>query len=98
MLPSLNGLRLQHCRCAGNLNAYHTTFLARPERITGARVQATTKNRVDLCLRLEGQKPVERLRHSKLYENMEFEIRLTSTDEVGSEVLGWLQKAHEQNR
>src|SRR5262249_39612060 len=41
--------------------------LVTPRR-TFARVQATTKSRVDLCLRLEGQKPTGRLRSSKLHE------------------------------
>src|SRR5262245_10188205 len=67
-------------------------------RRTFARVQATTKNRVDLCLRLEGYSPTGRLRSSKLHENMEREIRFTATDKVDSEVRGWLQKAYEQNR
>jgi hypothetical protein len=70
--------------------------LVTPRR-TFARVQATTKNRVDLCLRLKSQLRTGRLRPSKLHENMGLGIRLTTTDEVDSEVLGWLQKAYEQN-
>jgi hypothetical protein len=61
--------------------------LVTPRR-TFARVQATTKNRVDVLLRLDGQKPAGRLRPSKLFENMALEIPLTTTDEVDSEVLG----------
>src|SRR5262249_53206674 len=62
-----------------------------------ARVQATTKNRVDLCLRLEGQKLTGRLRSSRLHEHMGFEITLATADDVDSEVLGWLQRAFDQN-
>ncbi len=39
-------------------------------RKTFARVQATTKNRVGLGLRLEGQKPIGRLRPSRIHETM----------------------------
>jgi Endosomal/lysosomal potassium channel TMEM175 len=67
-------------------------------RRTFARVQATTKDRLNLCLRLEGQQAAGRLRPSKFQENMRIEIQLTTSDEVDSEVLGWLQKACEQNR
>jgi hypothetical protein len=70
--------------------------LVTPRR-TFARVQATTKNRVDLCLRLKNQSPAGRLRPSKRHEHMEHEIRLTATDKVDSEVSGWLQRAYEQN-
>jgi len=41
--------------------------------------------------------PTGRLRPLRLHENMELKIRLTTTDKVDSEVLGWLQKAYEQN-
>src|SRR5262249_34617724 len=70
--------------------------LVAPRR-TFARVQATTKTRVDLFVRLEGQKPTGRLRSSKLYENMAFEISLATADELDSQVLAWLQIAYEQN-
>jgi hypothetical protein len=67
-------------------------------RRTFARVQATTKNRVDLGLRLEGQKPVGRLRPSRIHETMRFQISLTAPVDVDSEALDWLQKAYDQNR
>jgi hypothetical protein len=74
------------------------TFVAlvTPRR-TFARVQPTTKSRVDLGLRLEGQKPVGRLKPSKIHETMQLQISLTAREEVDSEVLGWLQQAYEQN-
>jgi len=71
--------------------------LVTPRR-TFARVQPTTKNRVDLGLRLEDQKPGGRLQPSKIHETMRLQISLTTRDEVDSEVLGWLQQAYDQNR
>jgi hypothetical protein len=71
--------------------------LVTPRR-TFARVQATTRNRVDLGLRLEGQKPVGRLRPSRIHETMRFQISLTAPGDVDSEALDWLQKAYDQNR
>jgi hypothetical protein len=70
--------------------------LVTPRR-TFARVQPTTKNRVDLGLRLEGQKPGGRLQPSKIHETMPLQISLTTRDEVDAEVLDWLQRAYDQN-
>jgi hypothetical protein len=70
--------------------------LVTPRR-TFARVQPTTKQRIDLGLRLEGQKPAGRLQSSKIHETMRLQISLTTRDEVDSEVLGWLQQAYDQN-
>jgi hypothetical protein len=67
-------------------------------RRTFARVQATTRNRVDLCLRLEDQEPGGRLKPSKIHETMKLQIGLTTPEEVDSEVLGWFRRAYEQNR
>jgi Domain of unknown function (DUF5655) len=64
---------------------------------TFARVQATTKDRIDLCLRLKNQPPAGLLCPSKRHEHMDHEIRLTATDELHSEVLRWLQEAYKQN-
>jgi len=66
-------------------------------RRTFARVQPTTKNRVDLGLRLEGQKPGGRLQPSRIHESMQVQIGLTSPEEVDAEVADWLQKAYDQN-
>src|SRR5438034_6573416 len=71
--------------------------LVSPRR-TFARIQPTTKNRVDLGLRLEGRKPKGRLQPSKIQETMQVQIGLTAPDEVDSEVLGWLQQAYDENR
>lgn len=66
-------------------------------RRTFARIQPTTKDRVDLGLRLEGQKPGGRLVPSRIQETMQVQIGLSSPDDVDSEVLEWLQLAYEQN-
>ena len=70
--------------------------LVTPRR-TFARVQPTTKSRVDLALRLEGHTPGGRLLPSKIHETMHVQISLTSVDDIDSEVLKWLQRAYEQN-
>src|SRR5439155_20691262 len=70
--------------------------LVSPRR-TFARVQPTTKNRVDLGLRLEGHKPGGRLQPSKIHETMQLQISLTALDDLDSEVLDWLQRAYDQN-
>ena len=71
--------------------------LVTPRR-TFARIQPTTKSRVDLGLRLEGQKPSGRLRPSKIHETMSLQISLASVDDIDPEVLNWLQAAYDQNR
>jgi hypothetical protein len=68
-----------------------------PKR-TFARVQPTTKNRVDLGLRLEGQAPGGRLQPSRIHETTPLQISLSSVEEFDSEVLEWLSKAYERNR
>jgi hypothetical protein len=70
--------------------------LVAPRR-TFARIQATTKNRVDLGLRLEGQKPEGRLRPSTLHETMRVQIGLGKTQDVDKEVLSFLRRAYEEN-
>ncbi len=70
--------------------------LVTPRR-TFARIQPTTKQRVDLGLRLEGQQSGERLLPCKIHETMPLQISFTSLEEVDAEVLGWLQQAYEQN-
>jgi hypothetical protein len=70
--------------------------LVSPRR-TFARVQPTTKTRVDLGLRLEGQGPGGRLQPSTIQETMKLQIGLTSADQVDAEVLCWLRQAYEEN-
>ena len=67
-------------------------------RRTFARVQATTKQRIDLGLRLEGQKSSGRLQPSRIHASTPFQISLMTPEDVDAEVLDWLQKAYDQNR
>jgi hypothetical protein len=71
--------------------------LVTPRR-TFARIQPTTKTRLDLGLRLEGQQPIGRLAPSNIHETMRLQLSLASLEEVDDEVLGWLRQAYEQNR
>jgi Domain of unknown function (DUF5655) len=71
--------------------------LVSPRR-TFARVVPTTKNRVDLGLRLEGVKPRGRLQPSKIQETMQVQVGLTSREQVDSQVLAWLRRAYEESR
>jgi hypothetical protein len=66
-------------------------------RRTFARVQPTTKNRVDVGLRLEGQKPSGRLQPSRIHETMKLQMSLTSVEEIDAEVLEWLRRAYQEN-
>jgi len=70
--------------------------LVSPRR-TFARVQPTTKTRLDLGLRLDGQKPGGLLLPSTIHETMRLQISLTSVDQVDAEVMSWLRKAYEEN-
>ena len=70
--------------------------LVSPRR-TFARVQPTTKNRVDLALRLDGAKPGGRLQPSKIHETMSVQISLASPKEVDVEAVRWLQRAYREN-
>ena len=71
--------------------------LVTPRR-TFARIQPTTRSRVDLGLRLERRKPSGRLQASKIHETTPLQISLTSVDDVDADVLSWLQEAYDQNR
>ena len=70
--------------------------LVTPRR-TFARIQPTTKQRVDLGLRLHGLQSGGRLTPSKIHETMPLQISLTALDQVDAEALAWLQQAYEQN-
>ena len=66
-------------------------------RRTFTRVQPTTKQHVDLGLRLEGQSPEGRLQPSKIHATMPLQISLTTPDDVDFELLEWLQRAYDRN-
>ena len=70
--------------------------LVSPRR-TFAVVQATTKSRVDLGLRLEDVQPAGRLVAAKNPGPATMRIPLTAPDEIDDEVLRWLRLAYEQN-
>lgn len=80
------------------IQARKTYVSLRTSRRTFARVQATTKQRVDLALRLEGQKPGRRLQPSRIHETTHLQVSLTTAEDVDAEVLDWLRKAYDQNR
>jgi Domain of unknown function (DUF5655) len=79
------------------IQARKTYFSLVTPRRTFARIQPTTKKRLDLGLRLDGQLPTGRLQPSKINETMRLQISLAEAEEVDSEVLYWLQRAYEQN-
>jgi len=73
--------------------------LVTPRR-TFAIVQPTTRNRVDLGLRLEGlgdPKPGARLQPAKNLGAATVRLALTDPAEFDDEALGWLRLAYEQN-
>jgi hypothetical protein len=68
-------------------------------RRTFAAVQPTTKQRVDLGLRLEGVAPTDRLRPAPNFgqSSVTMKIGLSLPEEVDDEVEGLLRQAYEQN-
>jgi Domain of unknown function (DUF5655) len=60
-------------------------------------VQPTTRQRVDLGLRLDRQRPIGRLQPSKIHETMQLQIGLTSPADVDDEVVRWLKRAYQEN-
>ncbi len=67
-------------------------------RRTFARIQAATKTRVDLGLRLDDHAPGGRLRPCRIHETMPVMLSLTAVEEVDGEAIEWMRKAYEQNR
>jgi hypothetical protein len=72
--------------------------LVGPRRTFGA-IQPTTKRRVDLGLRLDGQAPAGRLESAKSMGSGQVNLRigLTAVDDVDDEVDTWLKRAYEAN-
>jgi len=66
-------------------------------RRTFARIQPTTKSRIDLGLRIEGERPRGRLQRSTIHETMRLQIGLSMPTEVDSEVIRWLRRAYVEN-
>jgi len=66
-------------------------------RRTFARIQATTRTRLDLALRLEGRRPGGRLAPSKIHESCPLQISFAKPDEVDDEAMELLRLAYEEN-
>jgi Family of unknown function (DUF5990)/Domain of unknown function (DUF5655) len=72
--------------------------LVSPRR-TFAAVQATTKSRVDLGLRLDGMEPTGRVLVAKNIASGSINLRIAlgGPAEVDEEVLGWLRRAYDES-
>jgi hypothetical protein len=72
--------------------------LVSPRR-TFASIEPTTKARVDLGLRLDGQVPTGRLEVARNMGNssVTHRIGLTTPDDIDDELIGWLQAAYDAN-
>lgn len=66
-------------------------------RRTFARVRPSTKTRLDIGLRLDGQAPGGRLQPSSFQKTMKVQLSLTSLAELDGEAMAWLKKAYEEN-
>jgi hypothetical protein len=66
-------------------------------RRTFAVVQATTKNRVDLGLRLDNEQPGGRLLAARDIGAANLRIPLTMPGDFDEEALGWLRRAYDEN-
>lgn len=86
------------CACGTVVVQARKTYvsLVTPRR-TFARIQRSTRTRVDVGLRLDGQQPEGRLRPSRLHETMRLQFSVSSPKEVDAEVKRWLRRAYEYN-
>ena len=66
-------------------------------RRTFARIQPTTKTRVDLGLRFDHRRLSGRLQPSTIHETMRLQVSVTATNQVDAEVRKWLQQAYREN-
>jgi Domain of unknown function (DUF5655) len=69
--------------------------LVTPRR-TFARIQPTTKTRVDLGLRLD-VRPGGRLRPSRIHETMPVHVSVAASTQVDAQVRKWLKQAYSEN-
>ena len=61
-----------------------------------ALIQASTKTRIDVGINLKGKKPTKRLEASGSFNAMvSHRVRLTSTDDVDEQLIGWIRQAYE---
>jgi hypothetical protein len=70
--------------------------LATPRRVFAV-LQATTRSRVDLGLRLEHERPGGRLLPARDLGPSTVRIPLAGPQDVDGDVLGWLRRAHAEN-
>jgi hypothetical protein len=67
-------------------------------RRTFARVQPTTRKRVDLMLRIAAPpRPAGRLRPSRVHDDMPVQVSLTTPADVDREVTEWLRLAYRES-
>jgi len=66
-------------------------------RRTFARIQPTTRSRIDLALRLEKPGTDERLVPSKIHETMKWQLGLSTMADLDAKALAYLQQAYEAN-
>ena len=70
--------------------------LVTPRR-TFARIQPTTRTRVDIGLRLDGVPPAGRLKPCKVHDSMPVQFGLASVGDLDDEAKAWLRATYEQN-
>jgi hypothetical protein len=87
-LPALGQVTVQSRKTLVSLVGPRRTF---------AVVRATTKNRVDLGLRLDNHKPGGRLLVARDIGAANLRIPLTGPGDIDEEVLGWLRRAYDEN-
>lgn len=66
-------------------------------RRTFARVQPTTRTRLDVGLRLDGATPQGALKPNRVHDSMPLGLSLTTPADLSDEALDWLRKAYDQN-
>jgi hypothetical protein len=66
-------------------------------RRTFARIQPTTRVRIDVGLRLDGLEPDGRLGAGRIHDSMPVQLAFGALSDLDEEALGWLSKAHERN-
>jgi len=66
-------------------------------RRTFARIQPTTRKRIDVGLRLRGATPAGRLTVSRLHETLPVQFNLESVGDLDEAAVGWLQAAYDEN-
>jgi len=65
-------------------------------RRTFARIQPTTRKRVDVGLRLAAE-PQGRLTRNRIHESMPVGLSFTAPDEIDAEAVDWLRRAYDEN-